>query len=129
VSKTKPVLLASRLTKLNCQRLHLDLSHPALTTEKTIFSFSIPPNAQGWLWSEALGFLLGIHNRQLLYFSVEGAMVPTPQEAAKNEMFKVNQAMQIARRSNERAKQEKARADRLATKLKEFGIDPDDLGS
>ncbi len=56
-------------------------------------------------------------------------MVPTPQEAAKNEMFKVNQAMQIARRSNERAKQEKARADRLATKLKEFGIDPDDLGS
>ncbi|EFA71924.1 hypothetical protein CRD_02442 [Raphidiopsis brookii D9] len=30
-------------------------------------------------------------------------MVPTPQETAKSEMFKANQAMQIARRSNERA--------------------------
>ena len=100
----------------------------------------IPPNAQGWLWSESLGFFLGIHNRQLRYFSVEGAIVPTPQEAAKNEMFKANQAMQIARRSDERAEkeskraeqesqraeQEKARADHLAAKLKELGIDPDD---
>jgi hypothetical protein len=73
---------------------------------------SVAPNAQGWLWSEALGFFLGIHNRQLRYFSVEGAIVPTLQEAAKNEMFKANQAMQIARRSDERAEQEKARADR-----------------
>ncbi len=89
----------------------------------------IPSNAQGWLWSESLGFFLGIHNRQLRYFSVEGAMVPTPQEAAKNEMLKTNQAMQIARRSDERAEHEKARADRLATKLKELGIDPDELGS
>jgi len=100
----------------------------------------IPSNAQGWLWSESLGFFLGIHNRQLRYFSVEGAMVPTPQEAAKNEMLKTNQAMQIARRSDERAEQEsqraeqesqraeqeKARADHLAAKLKELGIDPDD---
>ncbi|MGC8451455.1 MAG: Uma2 family endonuclease, partial [Cylindrospermopsis raciborskii] len=100
----------------------------------------IPPNAQGWLWSESLGFFLGIHNRQLRYFSVEGAIVPTPQEAAKNEMFKANQAMQIAKRSDERAEQEskraeqesqraeqeKARADHLAAKLKELGIDPDD---
>lgn len=74
-------------------------------------------------------FFLGIHNRQLRYFSVEGAIVPTPEEAAKNEMFKANQAMQIARRSDERAEQEKARADRLAAKLKELGIDPDELRS
>jgi hypothetical protein len=44
-------------------------------------------------------------------------------------MFKANQAMQIARRSDERAEQEKARADRLAAKLKELGIDPDELRS
>ena len=59
----------------------------------------ITPNQQGWLWSEALGFFLGIHDRQLRYFSLEGVILPTPQEAAKNEILKANQASQMAKES------------------------------
>ena len=44
---------------------------------------AITPNIQGWLWSETLGFFLGIQDRQLRYFSLEGALLPTPQESAQ----------------------------------------------
>jgi Uma2 family endonuclease len=43
----------------------------------------ITPNVQDWLWSETLGFFLGIDNRQLRYFSLDGALLPTPQEVAQ----------------------------------------------
>jgi hypothetical protein len=71
----------------------------------------ITPNAQGWLWSEALGFFLGIHNGQLRYFSLEGTIIPTPQEAAKDEILKANQAIQIAKQESQRAEQESQRAE------------------
>jgi Uma2 family endonuclease len=71
----------------------------------------ITPNPQGWLWSEALGFFLGIHNGQLRYFSLEGTIIPTPQEAAKNEILKANQAIQIAKQESQRAEQESQRAE------------------
>ncbi len=54
----------------------------------------ILPNAQGWLWSETLGFFLGIHERQLRYFSLEGILIPTPQEFAQRETLKVKQVQQ-----------------------------------
>jgi Uma2 family endonuclease len=93
----------------------------------------IPPNEQGWLWSEALGFFLGIHHGQLRYFSLEGMLVSTPEEAAQQEMFRADQAMarahqetQRAERESERADQEKFRADRLAAKLRKLGLNPDE---
>jgi len=67
----------------------------------------IAPNAQGWLWSETLGFFLGIHERQLRYFSLEGILLPTPQEAAKNEILKANQARLIAQQAQQVAEQER----------------------
>jgi len=99
----------------------------------------ISPNEHGWLWSEALGFFLGVHNGQLRYFSLEGAVIPTPDEAAKNEMLKVDQAIaradqetqraeqetQRAEQETQRAEQEKARGDRLAAKLRALGIAPE----
>ena len=99
----------------------------------------LTPNDQGWFWSESLGFFLGIHNGQLRYFSLEGAIIPTPDEAARSEIIKANQALaraeyetqraeeesQRATQEAQRADQEKSRADRLAAKLKELGIDPD----
>ena len=78
----------------------------------------ITPNAQGWLWSETIGFFLGIHERQLRYFSLDGALLPTPQESAKNEMIKANQAIQIAN-------QAKAELQELQEKMKSLGIDID----
>ena len=68
-------------------------------------------NDQGWLWSEALGFFLGIHDRQLRYFSLEGAILPTPQEATKNEIIRANQANRMAKEANLRAEQEFLRAE------------------
>jgi regulator of protease activity HflC (stomatin/prohibitin superfamily) len=72
---------------------------------------SITANAQGWLWSEVLGFFLGVHDRQLRYFSLEGVIIPTPQEAAKNEILKANQAIQRAEQESQRAEQESQRAE------------------
>jgi hypothetical protein len=92
----------------------------------------ITPNDQGWLWSESLGFFLGIYDSQLRYFSLEGIVIPTPDEVARNEMLKANQAMvradqetRRAEQETQRAEQEKIRGDRLAAKLRELGIDPE----
>ncbi len=63
----------------------------------------IAPTEQGWRWSEALGLYLGIHNRQLRYFFPNGELVPTPEEAEKIQ---------------------RQRAERLAQKLRELGVDP-----
>ncbi|MGA7934463.1 MAG: Uma2 family endonuclease [Kovacikia sp.] len=57
----------------------------------------LPPNDQGWLWSEQLKLFLGIHDSQLRFFTPEGQLVPTPEEVAA----------------------------RLAAKLREMGVDPD----
>jgi non-ribosomal peptide synthetase component E (peptide arylation enzyme) len=62
---------------------------------------------------------------------LEGTLIPTPDEAAKNEILKANQAIAIAEqetqraeREAQRAEHEKSRADRLAAKLQTLGIDP-----
>jgi len=65
---------------------------------------AILPNEQGWLWSEQLELFLGIHDQQLRYFAADGRLVLTTQETALIEQ---------------------QRADRLAAKLRELGIDPD----
>jgi hypothetical protein len=83
----------------------------------------IVANDRGWLWSETLGFFLGIHDRQLRYFSLEGALLPTPQEAAKNEMLAANQARQIAEQERQTAEQAKAELQELKTKMRSLGID------
>jgi Uma2 family endonuclease len=86
----------------------------------------LTPNDQGWFWSESLGFFLGVHNTQLRYFSLEGRMIPTPEEAARDEILRANQAVVRAEQETLRAEQEKSRADRLAAKLRELGIDPNE---
>lgn len=80
----------------------------------------IAPNEQGWLWSEALGFFLGISDRQLRYFSLEGAMLPTPQEAAKSEIAKAHQANQRAERESQRAAQEAQKAAQANAELQKL---------
>jgi len=71
----------------------------------------IAPNPQGWLWSETLGFFLGIHKRQLRYFSLEGMLVPTPQEAAQAEILKVEQIRQEAEQARQEAEQARQQAE------------------
>ncbi len=74
---------------------------------------AIAPNEQGWLWSNELQLYLGVLNEQLRFFTPDGDLVPTPEEA---------EAI-----SNQRAETERQRGDRLLQKLQELGIDPDEI--
>jgi hypothetical protein len=67
---------------------------------------AIEPNENGWLWSQQLGLYLGIDHDQLRFFTPQGKLVLTPEETAE----KLQQ-----------------RAELLAEKLQELGINPDDI--
>ncbi|MBE9097874.1 Uma2 family endonuclease [Vacuolonema iberomarrocanum] len=90
---------------------------------------SLEPNEQGWLWSEQLGLYLGIHDRQLRFFTPERSLIPTPEETAEVEQQRVGVERQRADAANQRAEAERQRSEQLATKLRELGIDPDELHS
>jgi len=77
----------------------------------------IQPNEQGWLWSQQLDLYLGLQNEQLRFFTSAKELVATPQEEATKQV-------QVAQAALQRAEQEQQRAERLAAKLKELGIDP-----
>jgi Uma2 family endonuclease len=82
---------------------------------------AIVPADTGWLWSDQLQLFLGIHERQLRWFSAEGQLIPLPEEAER-------QAKEQERLAKEQAQQ---RAERLETLLRRYastlesqGIDP-----
>ncbi|NCR42545.1 MAG: hypothetical protein GPJ21_23715 [Microcystis aeruginosa W13-11] len=81
---------------------------------------AISPNDRGYLWSEQLGLYLGIFDRKLRYFTSDGQLVPTPQEAELQQ----RQAKEQALLEKERERQAK---EKLAQKLRELGIDPDTI--
>jgi Uma2 family endonuclease len=72
----------------------------------------ITPNAQGRLWSQQLGLYLGLSANKLRYFTPEGELVPTPAEAAQQAETQVEQ--------------ERQKSAKLAAKLRELGINPDE---
>ena len=74
---------------------------------------AIEPNDLGWLWSNELQLFLGVLNQQLRFFTPEGELVPTPEEAEIQE--------------RQRAEQAAAQAAIFLRKLRELGIDPADL--
>lgn len=78
----------------------------------------LQPNEQGQLWSQQLDLYLGIHNRQLRFFTPEGQLIPTPEESAQA-------AEATATAERQRAEAERQRNEKLAAKLRELGIDPD----
>jgi hypothetical protein len=63
-------------------------------------------NERGWLWSQQLQLFLGVQEQKLRFFTPEGELVLTPEEAA-----------QMAQQQNEK----------LAAKLRELGVNPDTL--
>ncbi len=80
----------------------------------------IEPTVEGRLWSKQLQLFLGIQDEQLRYFLPDGALVPTPEESAKLAQAKMEVAEQEAAIA-------KAKAEQLAQKLRELGVDPDSL--
>lgn len=67
---------------------------------------AMQPNPQGWLWSLQLQLFLGVQDQQLRFFTSEGQLVLSPEETAQSAQQK---------------------AEKLAAKLRELGIDPDTL--
>ncbi|MGI2904494.1 Uma2 family endonuclease [Tolypothrix sp. VBCCA 56010] len=71
----------------------------------------ITANNNGWRWSQELSLYLGLDSGKLRYFTGEGSLVPTPQEAALQAQLELEQ--------------ERQRAEHLAERLKSLGIDLD----
>jgi len=72
----------------------------------------IEPTPSGWLWSEQLQFHLGVYQQQLRFFSLEGELMPTPDEAATvaQEEAAVAQEEAAAAQEEAAAAQEEAAA-------------------
>ena len=80
----------------------------------------IVPNEQGWLWSDELQLYLGIVSEKLRFFTPEAELVLTPEEAEQGQR-------QRAEGERQRAEAAEARAERLVRKLREMGVNPDQL--
>lgn len=65
---------------------------------------AISPSTNGYLWCRQLGLSLGVYESKLRFFTAEGELVLTPEEAA-------TEAQQ--------------RVDRLSDRLRDLGVDPD----
>ena len=88
---------------------------------------AIPTDKRGWRWSKVLGFYLGEADGWLRYFDREGVKLPTPAEAAEQELARAEQERQRAEQQQQRAEQEGQRAERLAQQLRALGLDTKDL--
>ncbi|MEM6840157.1 MAG: Uma2 family endonuclease [Cyanobacteria bacterium P01_C01_bin.120] len=87
----------------------------------------LPTNEQGWRWSEQLELYLGVHNQQLRFFTPTGDLVLSPEEQAAAERLRADTEQQRADAEQQRADAEQQRKEALAAKLRELGIDPDQL--
>jgi Putative restriction endonuclease len=66
---------------------------------------ALAPTESGWLWSEQLQLFLGIHERQLRYFTVEGQLIPLPEEAERLAKEQERLAREHAELAKEQAQQ------------------------
>ncbi|MEB3358832.1 MAG: Uma2 family endonuclease [Synechococcales bacterium] len=87
----------------------------------------LSPNEQGWRWSQQLQLYLGIYESQLRFFTAEGVLVPTPEESAEAERQRAEAEHQRAEAERQRAEAERQRNERFAARLRELGVNPDDL--
>ncbi|MEH1784748.1 MAG: Uma2 family endonuclease [Nostoc sp.] len=94
----------------------------------------ITPNARGWRWSDVLRLYLGVEAGKLRYFTPNGNLVPTPEEAAIAAQQQASVAQQQASVAQQQAfeaqlqlEQERLRSQRLAERLRSLGVNPDSL--
>jgi len=80
----------------------------------------LEPNEQGLIWSEQLELYLGIHDKQLRFFTREGQLVPKPEEAAIAERERAEQEQQRANQEKQRAEEAEALLARYRERFGEF---------
>lgn len=92
----------------------------------------LDPNPQGWLWSRALNVWIGrwegafqrIQAQWPRFYSTDGQLILTLAEA---EAQRAETEAQRARQAQEEAEKERQRSERLAAKLQELGVDPEQV--
>ena len=91
---------------------------------------STQADQQGLHSCSSIPLKLGIRDGWVRWFSLDGQVLPTDQELAEQERQRAEQEHQRAEQEHQRAEQEhqlaaqeKARADRLAVRLRELGIE------
>ncbi|MBW4630641.1 MAG: Uma2 family endonuclease [Iphinoe sp. HA4291-MV1] len=84
-------------------------------------------DARGWRWSQVLGLYLGVDAGKLRYFTSEGDLVPTPEEAARVAQQAAIEAQQRVSEAELLLEQERQRSQLLAQQLRSLGINPDSL--
>jgi Uma2 family endonuclease len=93
------------------------------------------PNVRGRFPIPTLGVELGIWQgvfqgmdlAWMRWWGADGKLLPTSEERAAAEHQRAEQERQRATAERQRAEQERQRADRLAAKLRELGLKPEDL--
>ncbi|MGL5192948.1 MAG: Uma2 family endonuclease, partial [Chroococcales cyanobacterium] len=88
---------------------------------------AIQPNEHGWLWSEQLQLSLGIAEEKLRFFTPEGELVLTPEEAEAEALSAVDAERARAQEAIAQIDAERQRSAILRQKLQELGINPDDI--
>jgi Uma2 family endonuclease len=71
----------------------------------------IVPNERGWRWSQEVQLYLGIENRQLRWFSPDGQLVPTPQEAELQERLQLEAERQRSTQAQAEVQAERQRTE------------------
>ncbi|MDB9521678.1 Uma2 family endonuclease [Dolichospermum circinale CS-1225] len=72
---------------------------------------SISPSENGWYWSQELGLYLGVLENRLRYFTVEGRLILTPEEANLEEIRKAEVERQKAEVERQKAEVERQKAE------------------
>ncbi|MTJ31641.1 Uma2 family endonuclease [Aphanizomenon sp. UHCC 0183] len=72
---------------------------------------TIPASENAWYWSQELGLYLGVWEDKLRYFTVEGKLVPTPEEANLEEIKKAEFERQRAELERQRAESERRKVE------------------
>ncbi|NEQ98927.1 MAG: Uma2 family endonuclease [Cyanothece sp. SIO2G6] len=114
---------------------------------------SIQPNERGHLWSDQMQLFVGLHSDDMLrLFTADGDLVRSEEEEerslrqlaqqqagqerlraeqersrAEQEQLRAEQERSRAEQETLRADQERFRAEQLAARLRQMGLDPDDL--
>lgn len=86
----------------------------------------IQPNEKDYLWSKQLNLYLGIFEDKLRYFLADGQLVPSAQESALQERVEKQQETLAKEQAEIQLNLERKRSEKLAAKLLELGINPDE---
>ncbi|MDT9247491.1 MAG: Uma2 family endonuclease, partial [Limnospira sp. PMC 1286.21] len=70
---------------------------------------------------------IGIENRQLRFFSPDSVLVPTPEESATEAQRQLGSVQNELITTQNQLEIERHQKDQLAVKLRELGIDPEQL--